>query len=155
MDRPPIDEVGLMAGSNPADEPATMQEAGSGGGTIARSLQEVAGSLVVEGRIRWRELFALLVSGWFLWLAGLLSTLISGVYRALAAGISWVIETTLGVWTLLPDSQTWLVRESFEAAARSLESEFGALAYVIGVALVIAWFVAMESIIAFFRGWLQ
>ena len=137
--------------TNPQHELETTDNPGPGGGR--RTLSEIAEDVVDGNQIRWQELLALLTSGVFLWAAGLLSAFISGVYTALARGVSWVIESTYDVWALVPESQAWIVREAFEAASRSL-SEFGLLAYILGVGLVIAWFVALESIIAFLRGWL-
>jgi hypothetical protein len=128
-----------------------MENPGPGGGR--RTLSEIAKRIVDGNRIRWQELFALFISGVFLWVAGLLSAFISGVYTALARGVSWAIEFIYDIWALVPESQAWIVREAFDAASESL-SEFGPLAFIVGVGLVIAWFVALESIIAFLRGWL-
>jgi len=138
--------------SNPNDALERRDMDGTGGGSTSRSLTDIARSLVDGTSINWREFFSLFVAGWFLWVAGLLSSAISGAYRAVGIAVSWVIETTFAIWELIPASQTWLVAEAFDAAGRSL-SEFGAIAFIVGVGLIIAWFVVMESIVAFLRGW--
>lgn len=131
--------------------PVVMSDStGQASGSQEESLAE---SMVDGTQIKWRDLFGLLASGIFLWMAGLLSSFISGMYRLLAYGVSWAIESMFTVWEAIPNSQTWIVERSFEIAGSSIESEFGVMAFLVGVVLLIVWFVAIESIVAFFRGW--
>lgn len=125
----------------------------NGGGSS--DTDSLASRFVNGVTVDWRGIIATVIKGSMLMWAGLLATFYSGMFSGMEHVFTTIVDQAVRVPVHHLGNVIDLIGQSFDVSAASLQSEFGVFAFVAGVAVVAMWFVAMESIVAFARGYLQ